>query len=364
MKKLISIFAALCCFMCVVPVRAENSKAACVIEMKTGEMVYEKNSVERLPMASTTKIMTCITALESCNVSDITTVSWAAAATEGSSAYIEPGYEISILDLLYGLMLNSGNDAAVAIAEHISGSVDGFVELMNAKAAEIGALNTHFTNPNGLPDDEHYTTAYDLAMITRYAMRNRTFREIVSTADLSALIVNTGDILPFHNHNKLLGQYEGCIGVKTGFTNDAGRCLVSAAERDGLAFIAVTLNDGDDWNDHAEMLDDAFSKYSMRQVAREGESAPYSEYDLIYGGDLYVPVRNGGRLNIDVKLNIPKELTLPISAGEKIGTADFLRDKELLGTVDICSAADLYEEPNFSKKLMTRFKHLINRILL
>ena len=364
MKRLISIFAAMCCFMHIVPARAENSKAACVIELQTGEIVYEKNSVERLPMASTTKIMTCITALESCSIDDIATVSWAAAATEGSSAYIEPGYEISICDLLYGLMLNSGNDAAVAIAEHISGSVDGFVKLMNAKAEEIGVGNTHFTNPNGLHDDEHYTTAYDLAMITRYAMKNQTFREIVSTTNFSARIVNTDGTLTFQNHNKLLGTYDGCVGVKTGFTKAAGRCLVSAAERDGLTFVAVTLNDGDDWQDHKEMLDDAFSRYSMRQVAHTGDDVPYSGYDLIYGGDLSVPVKNGGRLKIDVRLNIPEKLILPVAAGEKIGTADFMRNDEVIGTVDLCSAVDLYEEPRFGEKLIKRFKHMVDRILL
>ena len=369
MKKLISIFAALCCFMCVVPARttsarAESAKAACVIEMQTGEIVHERNCVERLPMASTTKIMTCITALESCDVSEVVTVSWEAAATEGSAAYIEPGDEITVLDLLYGLMLNSGNDAAVAIAEHISGSVDEFVGLMNAKAEEIGAGNTHFTNPNGLPDDAHYTTAYDLAMITRYAMQNETFRGIVSTTDFTARIINTDGTLSFHNHNKLLGAYDGCIGVKTGFTKDAGRCLVSAAERDGLSFVAVTLNDGDDWNDHREMLDYAFSSYSTHQVARMGESAPYTGYNLIYGDDLSVPVRNGSKLNIDVKLNVPKKLSLPVSAGEKIGTAVFMRDDVILGTVDVCSAVDLYEEPHFGEKFKTRFIHLIKRILL
>ena len=368
MKKLISLFAALCCFMCAVPslilsASAENSEAACVIESKTGETVYEKNSVVRLPMASTTKIMTCITAIESCDLSDITTVSWNAAATEGSSAYIEEGYQISILDLLYGLMLNSGNDAAVAIAEHISGSVEGFVNLMNEKTKEIGVGNTHFTNPNGLPDDEHYTTAYDLAMITRYAMQNETFRGIVSTVDYSARIINTGGELPFHNHNKLLSLYDGCVGVKTGFTEKAGRCLVTAAERDGLMFIAVTLNDGDDWNDHKAMLDDAFSRYSMQQIARAGETAPYSGYDLIYGGDLSVPVKNGDKLKIKIKMNIPEKLMLPVAAGEKIGTADFMQGKNVIGTVDVCSAADLYEEPDFGEKLLKRFRHLVDRIL-
>jgi len=170
---------------------------------------------------------------------------------------------MTIRELLYGLMLSSGNDAAVAIGESIGGSIDAFVELMNKKAVEIGANNTHFANPNGLPNQEHYSTAEDMAKITAYGMSNSAFADIVSTK--SYKIQGEGKAYPrvLSNHNKLLSMYEGCIGVKTGFTKAAGRCLVSGAERNGMTLICVTLNAPDDWNDHKKMFDYGFEKYNM-----------------------------------------------------------------------------------------------------
>ncbi len=364
MKKLICVLAAICCIAAAIPVHAENSRAACVLEMQTGDVVYEKNSVERLPMASTTKIMTCITALDNSQLTDVVTVSHNAAITEGSSAYIEEGNQLSMYDMLFGLMLNSGNDAAVAIAEHISGSVDAFVELMNQKADEIGAKNTHFTNPNGLPDPDHYTTAYDLAVITRYAMQNQTFREIVGTIDFNGLIINTGGVLPFHNHNRLLSEYPGCIGVKTGYTDAAGRCLVTAATRDEVTLIAVTLNDNDDWNDHKAMLDEYFPEYSAKCVVHAGDSAPYSDYDAVYAQDFYAALRSNADPKIKVRLKIPSKLNFPVAKGEKIGYAEFVIDNEVIGTVDVCSANDIYEAMSFGERFKKRMRHLWNMVLL
>ncbi len=364
MRKFICVLAALCCFISVLPARAENAESACVIAARTGELVYEKNSVARLPMASTTKIMTCITALESCPVTDIVTVSENAASTEGSSAYLEAGFQLSMYDMLFGLMLNSGNDAAVAVAEHISGSVDAFVDLMNAKAKEIGAENTHFTNPNGLPDPNHYTTAYDLAMITRYAMNNPVFREIVAQQAFAGLVINTGGYLEFYNHNRLLGEYDGCVGVKTGYTEAAGRCLVTAAERNGMRFIAVTLNDGSDWDDHRELLDAAFADYSLKRVVSAGGAAPYSDYDAVYGEDFNVPVKNGAEPKISVRMHIPARLDFPVAKGEKIGYAQFIMNGKDIGTVDVCSARDVYEEMSFGEKLKKRMRNLWNLMML
>lgn len=363
MKKIISLLLIFCTVFCPA-VYAKNDGAVCVIEAQTGEVVNERNSVARLPMASTTKIMTCITAIESCNLDEVVTVSDNASRQEGSSAYLGAGYQLTMFDLLCGLMLNSGNDAAVAVAEHVSGTVEEFAKLMNDKAKEIGVGNTNFTNPNGLPDDEHYTTAYDLAMITRYAMKNDAFREIVSKGYHKAEIVNEDIEREFVNHNKLLSSYEGCVGVKTGFTKAAGRCLVSAAERDGIMFIAVTLNDPNDWRDHRAMLDSAFSKYSMRDLITEGEKIPYSDYDLVYGNSLSVPVKNGGKIRTKVDLHIPKTLKLPVAAGEKIGYADIILKDTVIGRVDICSAVDLYEEEKAESKFIRRIKYLIDKILL
>ncbi|MBQ3573353.1 MAG: D-alanyl-D-alanine carboxypeptidase, partial [Clostridia bacterium] len=195
-----------------------SAHSAILIEKNSGRVLYAKNPDERLPMASTTKIMTSICAIESGNVSLDQTleISASAAGVEGSSMYLESGEKMTLRELLYGLMLSSGNDAAVAIAECISGDKEKFAELMNKKAEEIGAANTHFTNPNGLPDENHYSTAHDMAKLTAYAMQNQSFAEIVSTKSFK--IAGEGKAYPrvLSNHNKLLSMYEGCIGVKTG----------------------------------------------------------------------------------------------------------------------------------------------------
>ena len=231
--------------------RAENlytsASGGCVIEGSTGRVLFEKNKDKKLAMASTTKIMTAITAIENCDdLDEKFEVSPKAVGIEGTSLYLRKGDVYSTRDLLYALMLISGNDASVAIAEHIAGSTSEFVTLMNEKAKEIGAVNSHFANTHGLDEDGHYTTAYDLAKITAYALNNDTFREIVSTQ--STKIINSKDgqeeARYLRNKNKLLFKLDGCIGVKTGFTNDAGRCLVSAIERNGMRLISVVLNCG------------------------------------------------------------------------------------------------------------------------
>lgn len=193
-----------------------SAQYACLIDSLSGKVLYEKNAYARHSMASTTKIMTALVALENGNMDDVVTVSANAAGTEGSSIYLKAGEKITLQNLLYGLMLESGNDAAIAIAEHIGGSVERFAEMMNEKAASIGANNTQFKNPNGLDEEGHYTTAYDLALITREALRNKNFAEIVATKQKT--IRNLDESFPrsLSNHNKLLSLYSGCDGVKTG----------------------------------------------------------------------------------------------------------------------------------------------------
>ena len=240
---------------------ADSAECACVINGATGEVVFAKNAQTRHAMASTTKIMTAILALENSDADDVVTVTADAANQEGSAAYIEAGDKIKMKDLLYGLMLNSGNDAAYAVAEYITGSVDNFAERMNIKAEKLGLHDTHFANPSGLDAPDHYTTALDLAKLARYAMSNDDFREIVAERVYTATLPESGGTLTFSNHNKLLKTYEGATGIKTGYTKATGRCLVSSAKRDGMEFIAVTLNDPNDWADHAEMLDASFAAH-------------------------------------------------------------------------------------------------------
>lgn len=246
---------ALCAFMAVCAPRTAQAAVdvgtsasfAVAIDAQTGRILYEKNAHGRHSMASTTKIMTAIVALEHGNLDDVVTVSPAAAATEGSSMYLSPGEKITLGNLLYGLMLPSGNDAAMAIGEHVGGDIPGFAAMMNETAQKIGAVNTQFQNPSGLDAEGHYSTAYDMAIITRYAMKNPAFAEIVQTKKKMVPWEGKQWDRTLENHNKLLSMYEGCIGVKTGYTKKTGRCLVSAAQRGGMTVICVTLADPNDW---------------------------------------------------------------------------------------------------------------------
>lgn len=251
--------------MCAVIIRRDTyanagASAEIAMELQTGTVLNEHNADLKLPMASTTKIMTAIIIVEDCNLEDTFTVPDAAVGVEGSSIYLKKDEEINVKDLLYGLMLRSGNDAAAALAIHHSGSIEKFVEVMNARAAAIGADNTHFKNPSGLPDGEHYTTARDLCEIARYAMQNETFKKIVSTKKYK------GDFRSYANKNKMLYNYEGANGVKTGYTVKAGRCLVTSAERNGMDVVCVVLNCPDMYVRSENILDACFNGYSLVKI--------------------------------------------------------------------------------------------------
>ncbi len=236
-----------------------TSARAAILMDQYGQVLYAHNADAALPMASTTKIMTALVALDLADPSLRLTVPKEAVGVEGSSAYLMEGEKMPLLTLLYALMLQSANDAAVAIAVCLSGSVDAFAEEMNCKAAELGLSHTHFTNPHGLDDPNHYTSASDLAKITVEALKNPIFAQIVSTVSYQVPVEDSESARLFVNHNRLLREYDGCIGVKTGYTKRTGRCLVSAAKRDGITLVAVTLNDPNDWQDHKRMLDYGFS---------------------------------------------------------------------------------------------------------
>lgn len=257
---------------------AQNSaKAAITIEAQTGISLYEKNADEQLPMASTTKIMTALVALENADINQTFTVSETACKVEGTQIGLLAGDQISLNDLLHMLMMKSANDAAQTIAENISGSLEAFAELMNERAKQMGLTHTHFENPHGLPSDNHYTTARELALIAAEALKNDTFAQIVSTKkkklDYHGLVIE--------NSNRLLSSYEYTTGVKTGFTKAAGRCLVTSAKKDGVTLINVTLDDGNDWQDHTEMFEEGFRRVSSYTLYEAGQ---YS---------ITVPVLNG-----------------------------------------------------------------------
>ena len=242
---------------------SSSARACAVLETNSSRLIYAQNVDKRLPMASTTKIMTAITAIENCDDLDKKfEVSKKAVGVSGTSLYLREGDVYSTRDLLYALMLISGNDASVAIAEHVAGSTSEFVTKMNELAKKIGVKNTHFANTHGLDADGHYTSAYDLACITAYALKNPIFREIVSTKNTK--IVNGNDENRYlRNKNKLLFTLENCIGVKTGFTDNAGRCLVSAVDKDGMILVCVVLNCGPMFEESASILKECSSSYRM-----------------------------------------------------------------------------------------------------
>jgi len=249
-----------------VGVRAVSAEKAIVMDGITGRVLYERSADQKSLIASTTKIMTALVVCEQCNVLDRMRIPKEAVGIEGSSMYLREGEILTLQELLYGLMLSSGNDAAVALAIYCGGTVEGFAQLMNDKAHVLGLKETHFVNPHGLDAPEHYSTARDLAVLAAYAMENPIFAKTVS-----AKTITVGQ-RHLRNHNKLLWQVDGADGVKTGYTKAAGRILVSSAIRDSRRIVVVTINAPNDWQDHAALLEQGFSGYSVRQVVKKGET--------------------------------------------------------------------------------------------
>ncbi|WP_331000783.1 D-alanyl-D-alanine carboxypeptidase family protein [Radiobacillus kanasensis] len=244
-----------------------SARNAVLMEQNTGRVLFEKAANDQHLIASITKIMTAIVAVESGMLDETVTASRRSVYTEGSSIYLEEGEKMKLKDLVYGLMLRSGNDAAVAIAEHVGGSVEGFVHLMNQKAQWLGMTNSHFDNPHGLDSETHYSTAYDMALLMRHAMNNKTFQEITSAKSYKA----ESRQFAWGNKNKLLTRYyEYSTGGKTGYTKQAGRTLVSTAEKDGMKLIVVTLDGPDDWKDHMGLFNWGFENYNMKKLQEEG----------------------------------------------------------------------------------------------
>lgn len=240
-----------------------DGRAEFALELSHGAVLYEKNADCAMPMASTTKIMTALIIAEECDLNEVISVPQEAVGVEGSSIYLKYGEKLSVKDLLYGLMLRSGNDSAVALAIHHSGSVEQFVEKMNAKAKQLGAMNTNFTNPSGLPDENHYTTARDLGNIARYAMSNEIFAQVVGCKNY------VGDYRTFTNKNKILHSLDGANGVKTGYTVKAGRCLVSSAKRENMDVICVVLNCYDMYERSEEIINNCFEKFGVETISKE-----------------------------------------------------------------------------------------------
>ena len=334
-----------------------SAQSCVLIDAASGQILYAHNANAPLPMASTTKIMTALCAVELADIHDVIVVDEQAVGVEGSSIYLKKGEKLTLLDLLYALLLASANDAAAAIAIGTAGSIETFAECMNEKAEELGLTNTAFENPHGLDAEHHYTTAHDLALIAKEALSYPILRTIVSTNKIRLAETNLNDERFLVNHNKLLRTYEGAIGVKTGYTKRSGRCLVSAAERDGLTLIAVTLNAPDDWQDHTRLLDAGFSAYESRLLC---DNDSFRELVPVVGGkENYVVVRNEyavrltfPRDEIDVRsqVELPRFLYPTVKEGDVVGQLLFWADTdhdgqdEILARVDLCAVYSVSPE--------------------
>ena len=305
--------------------------------------LLSKNADERRPMASTTKIMTALVVLTHCDLADTIKVPREAVGVEGSSIYLFENEEITVETLLYALLLNSANDAAVALAIHTAGSVAAFADLMNEKAADLHLTSTHFTNPHGLYDEAHYTTARELALINAAALKNEVFAKIVATKRYSVPQNGTDATRLFLNHNRLLRTYEGAIGVKTGFTKKSGRCLVSAAKNSDLTLIAVTLDAPNDWQDHTAMLDWGFAEYEGFCPMPEAITLPVvggvaTEVTLEPDSSLSLTLPRA-HAEIACTLEAPRFLFAGFAAGEAVGQLVYRMDGKVIGTVSLKTAS-------------------------
>lgn len=334
-----------------------SSKAAIVMEASTGKVLFAYNADVRNFPASTTKMMTLLTALENGNMNDIVTTSQNAASVEGSSLWLSPGEKLKLVELLYGMMLISGNDATVAVAEHISGTTGDFARLMTQKAHAIGAVHTNFTNSSGLPDPDHYTTAHDLAKIAAYGFRNPLFAQIVSTKHMVIPWAGKTFGRDLYNENKMLWNYDGANGVKTGYTEAAGPCLVSSAKRGNVQLVAVVLDSNRMWLDSKALLDYGFSKIETQQIYKQGEVIKLIRVKdgnddflpLAAAEDVVFPISLGDREDFAAIVELPQKYAAPVAAGQHIGSIKLLYQGREYGTVDLVAAQTIERKSLFGK---------------
>lgn len=341
-----------------------SAEAALTMDLETGRILMSQNSNRRKYIASTTKIMTAVIALENGRLSDVVTVSEGAASTGGSSVWLDAGEKKTLEELLYGLMLRSGNDAAIAIAEHIGRTVEEFAVMMTEKAHEIGAKNTVFKNPHGLHHEEHISTAYDLALIAAYALENETFRRIIAAP--RAIISWPGHEWDriLHNQNRLLRFYEGADGVKTGWTTPAGRCFVGSATREGRQVITVVLNAPDLWDDTQKLLDYGFNAYTKEKLLSAGqvvksidlERARQEHGKVAVKEDFWYPLKPGEQASVRYRFRLEEPYRAPLSEGEKLGDLEVWVNDEQIGLVDLVAAEDIRRQP-FYQPLLDLFRN-------
>ncbi len=329
-------------------IEISTSAKACVLMYEDGTCLYEKNADDRNLIASTTKIMTAIVCLENAELDDKVKIKPSHCLIEGSSMYLKAGEKYTVKELLLGLLLASGNDAAVALAEHVSGDISQFAALMNEKARELGMNNTSFANPHGLDEKGHYSSARDMARLMLYCMENKEFRELVSC------YTTTIKDQHFTNHNKLIKSYPGCVGGKTGFTSAAGRCLVSCCERDGIRLVCVTLSAPDDWNDHIRLYDYAFESWTLHDLGKDTRFL----VPLISGSRKSVAVKPSEELKIfasknekiEIKVDLPVFVYAPVKIGETAGKICVIIKNDVVAELPLIYVEDAsIAYPCFSK---------------
>ncbi len=322
-----------------------SAKSAVLMVADTGEIVFEKNAYEKRSMASTTKIMTALLTIECATPQRVVVTTPEMVNVEGTSMGLLAGDKVTFNDLVYGMLLASGNDAANTAAISIAGSIKSFAIRMNKKAAQIGMKNTVFVTPSGLDDENHYSTAYDMALLACYALRNPDFREACGCISAQLCYGNEPYPRRLSNHNRLLKTYDGAIGIKTGFTKKSGRCLVSAAERSGVTLVCVTLSASDDWNDHKKLLDFGFDNIKHKII----------ECNLpditVFGGEaIKVPLMLSQQINVPVfsdsadlsyKLKLKKYEFAPIFKGDIVGSVSVLSDGKTIGTIPVLAAENI-----------------------
>lgn len=329
-----------------------SAQSAVVLTADTGTVLFEKDGHTPRPVASTTKIMTALLALEAAQErgDPLVDITQEMVAVEGSSMGLQAGDSISLTGLAAGMLLASGNDAANAAALYLDGSLESFAARMNQRAAALGMEDTHFVTPSGLDGEDaqglgHLSTAYDMALLARAALEDQAFRQLCSSPSLAVEFAEPVKRVTYTNHNKLLTQYQGCVGVKTGFTKEAGRCLVSAAERDGALLIAVTLNAPNDWQDHTALLDYGFSQMEPYQLAggdvRLTVPVVGSPVEVVSlrgsnGGEVTLPLGQGAQVERVVR--VPKFLYAPVEAGEQVGEICWYLEGQLLGSAPLTAA--------------------------
>ena len=345
-----------------------SAQSAVVLTADTGTVLFEKDGHTPRPVASTTKIMTALLALEAAQErgDPLVDITQEMVAVEGSSMGLQAGDSISLTGLAAGMLLASGNDAANAAALYLDGSLESFAARMNQRAAVLGMEDTHFVTPSGLDGEDaqglgHLSTAYDMALLARAALEDQAFRQLCSSPSLAVEFAEPVKRVTYTNHNKLLAQYQGCVGVKTGFTKEAGRCLVSAAERDGALLIAVTLNAPNDWQDHTALLDYGFSQVEPYQLAggdvRLTVPVVGSPVEVVSlrgsnGGEVTLPLGQGAQ--VERVVHAPKFLYAPVEAGEQVGKICWYLEGQLLGSAPLTAAgaAPLQEKaPSFWERL-------------